>query len=254
MQRTPHTTRLPRTGTRQSRHQVVEGGGRHRRPLRYGPITSAVGSKGHLRCDRAGPGGRSWRLQPDSRYTRIELIDEGGGSRDSYKQIYSDEATTVALRPTLKITYGTATSGSTSGIHFRLVVVLDGQRNDAARAAVEHPSRRLRHRRHVRHEPPRDLDRADAARRRHVERDREVHVVGQPESARGLQEPAAGEDRQDLVLRLRAGIRRVELERQGQPDPVDRPVSSRSTATSWSTTPIAASPKPSSTGAAGRSR
>ena len=45
-----------------------------------------------------------------SRYTRVELIDEGSDSQSSYKQIYSDEASDPSVRPTLKITYGTATT------------------------------------------------------------------------------------------------------------------------------------------------
>ena len=128
-----------------------------------------------------------------TRYTRIVLIDEGSSSQDSYKQIHSDDATTTSNRPTLTVTLGgraraEAPSTSTS---FSIVT---------ARAAVEHPSRRLRHRRPLRHEPPGDLDREDDPGRRHAERDREVHRLGQSESARGLQEPAAVEDGQDLVL------------------------------------------------------
>jgi endonuclease/exonuclease/phosphatase family metal-dependent hydrolase len=45
-------------------------------------------------------------FDPSSRYTRVELIDEGSSSQDSYKQIYSDEASDPSLRPTLTITYG----------------------------------------------------------------------------------------------------------------------------------------------------
>ena len=162
-------------------------------------------------------------FDPSSRYTRIELIDEGGGSRDSYKQIYSDEATTVALRPTLKIAYGTATSGSTSRLH---------SGSSSSSTASGSTLRVLQWNTHhggygtdgkyntdrlatwiVRMQPDVVI----------VERDREVHVVGKPESARGVQEFAAGEDGKDLVLRLCPGIRRVERERQGQSDPVDRP-------------------------------
>ena len=43
-----------------------------------------------------------------SRYTRIALVDTGGSSRDSYKQIYSENAADASLRPTLTITLGTA--------------------------------------------------------------------------------------------------------------------------------------------------
>jgi endonuclease/exonuclease/phosphatase family metal-dependent hydrolase len=51
-----------------------------------------------------------------SRYTRILLVDEGGSSRDSYKQYYSDTAGDPSTRPTLTIVTGTSTtsSGSTS--------------------------------------------------------------------------------------------------------------------------------------------
>jgi endonuclease/exonuclease/phosphatase family metal-dependent hydrolase len=51
-------------------------------------------------------------FDPNSRYTRIELIDEGGASRDSYKQIYSEDAPAAADRPTLTITYGSASAPS----------------------------------------------------------------------------------------------------------------------------------------------
>jgi endonuclease/exonuclease/phosphatase family metal-dependent hydrolase len=78
-------------------------------------ITSTVGSKVTFDVTALVQAVVRGDFDPSSRYTRIELIDEGGASRDSYKQIYSDEATTVALRPTLKIAYGAATSGSTSG-------------------------------------------------------------------------------------------------------------------------------------------
>jgi endonuclease/exonuclease/phosphatase family metal-dependent hydrolase len=46
-----------------------------------------------------------------SRYTRILLVDKGAPSRDSYKQIYSDEASDPSTRPTLTITAGTSSSG-----------------------------------------------------------------------------------------------------------------------------------------------
>lgn len=42
-----------------------------------------------------------------TRYTRIELIDEGDSSRDSYKRIHSDDAANAAYRPTLTVTLGT---------------------------------------------------------------------------------------------------------------------------------------------------
>ena len=42
-----------------------------------------------------------------SRYTRVELIDDGADSRDSYKEFYSDEAATVSLRPVLTVVLGT---------------------------------------------------------------------------------------------------------------------------------------------------
>ncbi|HEX5473874.1 MAG TPA: DNRLRE domain-containing protein [Vicinamibacterales bacterium] len=49
-----------------------------------------------------------------SRYTHFVLVDEGGSSRQSYKQIYSDEASATANRPTLTVTLGSGTS-STEG-------------------------------------------------------------------------------------------------------------------------------------------
>ncbi|HEX5473875.1 MAG TPA: DNRLRE domain-containing protein [Vicinamibacterales bacterium] len=50
-----------------------------------------------------------------SRYTRILLIDQGGSSRSSYKQIYSDEASSTANRPTLTVTLGTSKQQDDSG-------------------------------------------------------------------------------------------------------------------------------------------
>ncbi|HEX6975252.1 MAG TPA: DNRLRE domain-containing protein, partial [Vicinamibacterales bacterium] len=45
-----------------------------------------------------------------SRYTRIEIVDGGASSKDSYKQFYSDEAADAGVRPTLTITYGASTA------------------------------------------------------------------------------------------------------------------------------------------------
>jgi endonuclease/exonuclease/phosphatase family metal-dependent hydrolase len=50
-----------------------------------------------------------------SRYTRILLVDEGSPNGQSYKAIYSDEAASVANRPTLKITYGSSTTTTSGG-------------------------------------------------------------------------------------------------------------------------------------------
>jgi endonuclease/exonuclease/phosphatase family metal-dependent hydrolase len=47
-----------------------------------------------------------------SRYTRIVLVDEGGSSRDSYKQYYSDNAGDPSTRPVLTIVTGSSTSTS----------------------------------------------------------------------------------------------------------------------------------------------
>ena len=49
-----------------------------------------------------------------TRYTRIELIDEGGSSQDSYKTIHSDDASNAANRPVLTVTLGTTLSSSVS--------------------------------------------------------------------------------------------------------------------------------------------
>jgi endonuclease/exonuclease/phosphatase family metal-dependent hydrolase len=62
-----------------------------------------------------------------SRYTRVVLIDAGGDSRDSYKQYYSDEASTVSLRPVLTIVIGSGTTPaptpapSGSGVQLRVL-------------------------------------------------------------------------------------------------------------------------------------
>ena len=48
-----------------------------------------------------------------SRYTRVLLVDEGAASQASYKQIYSDDAADITLRPTLVVTTGTTTTITT---------------------------------------------------------------------------------------------------------------------------------------------
>jgi endonuclease/exonuclease/phosphatase family metal-dependent hydrolase len=62
-----------------------------------------------------------------SRYTRVELIDPGGDSRDSYKQYYSDEASTTSLRPVLTVVLGTTPTPTptptptSSGVQLRVL-------------------------------------------------------------------------------------------------------------------------------------
>ena len=63
-----------------------------------------------------------------TRYTRIELIDEGGSSQDSYKTIHSDDATTASNRPTLTVTLGSSggstdapSTSTTSGVSLRVL-------------------------------------------------------------------------------------------------------------------------------------
>jgi endonuclease/exonuclease/phosphatase family metal-dependent hydrolase len=47
----------------------------------------------------------------DSRYTRLELIDEGGDAKESYREYYSSEDSVASRRPTLTIVYpGTTTT------------------------------------------------------------------------------------------------------------------------------------------------
>ncbi len=48
-----------------------------------------------------------------SRYTRIAVVDDGGSSRDSYKEFYSDEAGDASVRPLLTVTYGGAAPAPT---------------------------------------------------------------------------------------------------------------------------------------------
>lgn len=47
-------------------------------------------------------------FDPNSRYTRVMLVDEGASSDGSYKLIYSDEASDTSTRPALTITYGSS--------------------------------------------------------------------------------------------------------------------------------------------------
>jgi len=61
-----------------------------------------------------------------SRYTRIALVDEGGSSKDSYKEYYSDEAGDVSVRPTLTVTLGSTpvtppTPAPTAGVSLRML-------------------------------------------------------------------------------------------------------------------------------------
>ena len=49
----------------------------------------------------------------DSRYTRIMLADVGADAKESYREYYSSEDSTVSRRPTLTIVLGSSTSGST---------------------------------------------------------------------------------------------------------------------------------------------
>ena len=62
-----------------------------------------------------------------NRYTRVELVDTGASSRDSYKQFYSDEAGDVTVRPTLTVVVGSGSSGTssssttTTGVNLRVL-------------------------------------------------------------------------------------------------------------------------------------
>ncbi len=49
-----------------------------------------------------------------NRYTRVELIDTGSASRDSYKQFYSDDAGDATVRPILTVVLGAATATTTA--------------------------------------------------------------------------------------------------------------------------------------------
>jgi endonuclease/exonuclease/phosphatase family metal-dependent hydrolase len=48
------------------------------------------------------------------RYTRVLLADTGAGSKDSLRSFYSNEASTASLRPSLVVTYTTASSAPVS--------------------------------------------------------------------------------------------------------------------------------------------
>ncbi len=69
-------------------------------------ITSSVGSKVTFDVTALVQAVVRGDFDPSSRYTRVELIDEGGASDNSYKSIYSDEAPDPSTRPTLTISYG----------------------------------------------------------------------------------------------------------------------------------------------------
>ena len=61
-----------------------------------------------------------------NRYTRVELIDTGASSQNSYKQYYSDEASDSTLRPVLTVTLGsstttTSTSSGGTGVTLRVL-------------------------------------------------------------------------------------------------------------------------------------
>ena len=44
------------------------------------------------------------------RYSRVELVDGGPSSRDSYKEFFSDETADASVRPVLTVTYGSGVS------------------------------------------------------------------------------------------------------------------------------------------------
>ena len=62
-----------------------------------------------------------------SRYTRVALVDNGGSSRDSYKEYYSENAGDTSVRPILTVTYGSSTAAPTpaptsgSGVKMRVL-------------------------------------------------------------------------------------------------------------------------------------
>jgi len=49
-----------------------------------------------------------------SRYTRMALVDLGGGSNTSYKEFYNSESTDVSVRPALTVVYGGTSSTPTT--------------------------------------------------------------------------------------------------------------------------------------------
>jgi endonuclease/exonuclease/phosphatase family metal-dependent hydrolase len=55
-----------------------------------------------------------------NRYTRVELVDTGASSRDSYKQFYSDEAGDTSARPVLTVVLGGSTT-SGNGVQLRVL-------------------------------------------------------------------------------------------------------------------------------------
>jgi endonuclease/exonuclease/phosphatase family metal-dependent hydrolase len=50
----------------------------------------------------------------DSRYTRLLLADGGTEAKESYREYYSSEDSTISRRPTLTVVLGSGTSGTTS--------------------------------------------------------------------------------------------------------------------------------------------
>ncbi len=61
-------------------------------------ITNAPGSKVSFNLTSLVQAVVRGDFDPSSRYTRVELIDEGASSQGSYKQIYSDEASDPSVR------------------------------------------------------------------------------------------------------------------------------------------------------------
>jgi endonuclease/exonuclease/phosphatase family metal-dependent hydrolase len=91
----------------------------------YGIVTNVVGGRVSFDVTQLVQGVVNGQFG-SSRYTRVELIDLGASSRDSYKQYYSDEAGDPSVRPVLNVVLGTTpsptpTPTSTTGVQLRVM-------------------------------------------------------------------------------------------------------------------------------------
>ena len=147
-----------------------------------------------------------------SRYTRILLIDEGPSGpavvqadplRRGLGQLHASHLDDYLrhVHVQQRVNVHAAAHDLDAATHDVDAAPHDERRIDqhvrrrAARAAVEHPSRRLRHRRRLRHQSRRHVGREHAARRHHVQRDREVTGWGnqdQPEVYKSLLQQKTG--------------------------------------------------------------
>ena len=146
----------------------------------------------------------------DSRYTRVLLADVGGDAKESYREYYSSEDSTVSRRPTLTVVLGTGGAVTPpppppprAGQH---------PQSDA----VEHLAR-LRAGRQVEHRPRRGLGHRDKTPTHLVQRDHAL--LEQQSAADDRRQAARARTGQTWYLQMGPEVRGVERRRRMRHDP-----------------------------------